>query len=191
VDAVHTRGTAASKQHFRSALNVMRCNDNTLIASARALALPLIAGFLLSAAASAAETATDTSATPPRKTSPYVPGMTSDAKKYYATIWGVDQLRVRLAESNQLVRFDYRVLDATKAAPLNDRASNPLLLDEAAHAVLYVPQMEKVGPLRQSMKPQDGQVYWMVFSNKGEPVKAGHKVSVVIGSFRADGLVVQ
>jgi hypothetical protein len=117
--------------------------------------------------------------------------MTTDAKSYFANTWGVDQLRVRLAESNQLVRFDYHVIDATKAAPLNDRASSPMLLDEAAHAVLYVPQMEKVGPLRQSMKPQAGQVYWMVFSNKGEPVKAGHRVSVVIGSFRADGLVVQ
>ncbi|MEO8306481.1 MAG: hypothetical protein ABI616_00390 [Pseudomonadota bacterium] len=169
-------------------------NSRFLFAAAMARvlspALLLIGSLLLSVAANSAD-ATPTAATSPKKASPYVPGMTTDAKKYYAMTWGVDQLRVRLAESNQLVRFDYRVLDSTKAAPLNDRASNPLLLDEAAHAVLYVPQMEKVGPLRQSMPPKDGQVYWMVFSNKGEPVKAGHKVSVVIGSFRADGLVVQ
>jgi hypothetical protein len=169
----------------------MRGSDRSLIASPMALALLLTASLLLSAAAIATDTTAGTPATPPKKTSPYVPGMTSDAKNYYAATWGVDQLRVRLAESNQLVRFDYRVLDAAKAAPLNDRASNPLLLDEVAHAILYVPEMEKVGPLRQSMKPQNGQVYWMVFSNKGEPVKVGHKVSVVIGSFRADGLVVQ
>jgi hypothetical protein len=30
----------------------------------------------------------------------------------------------------------------------------------------------------------------MVFSNKGNFVKAGHRVSVSIGTFRADGLVV-
>jgi hypothetical protein len=165
--------------------------DRSLLASLEAFALVIAASLVLCATATATDTTSAAPVTAPKKTSPYVPGLTTDAKKYYATIWGVDQLRVRLAESNQLVRFDYRVLDATKAAALNDRASNPLLLDEAAHAVLYVPQMEKVGPLRQSMKPQDGQVYWMVFSNKGEPVKVGHKVSVVIGPFRADGLVVQ
>jgi len=31
----------------------------------------------------------------------------------------------------------------------------------------------------------------MVFSNKGNFVKAGHRVSVVIGSIRFDGLMVQ
>jgi hypothetical protein len=152
-----------------------------------AFALVLACGQMVSTAANAA----DTTVVPTRTTSPYVAGMTNSAKNFYAATWGVDQLSVRLAESNQLVRFDYRVLEATKAAPLNDRASTPLLLDEAAHAVLYVPQMEKVGPLRQAMPPQAGKVYWMVFSNKGEPVKVGHKVSVVIGSFRVDGLVVQ
>jgi hypothetical protein len=168
----------------------MRGSHRLLLAS-RTLAAAFIAGVALCATGSAAEPTAAAAPPPPRKTSPYVPGMTTDAKNHYAATWGVDQLRVRLAESNQLVRFDYHVIDATKAAPLNDSASSPMLLDEAAHAVLYVPQMEKVGPLRQSMKAQDGQVYWMVFSNKGEPVKAGHRVSVVIGAFRADGLIVQ
>ena len=50
--------------------------------------------------------------------------------------------------------------------------------------------MEKVR-LRQSMTPENGKTYWMVFSNKGNHVKAGHQVSVVIGQVRIDGLVVQ
>lgn len=118
-------------------------------------------------------------------------GMPESAKQYYAMLWGIDQMSVRLAESGQLVRFSYRVTDAGKAAPLHDRASSPNLYDERTKAVLEIPVMEKVGPLRQSMPPQNGQSYWMVFSNKGGYVKPGHRVSVMIGPFRVDGLLVQ
>jgi hypothetical protein len=50
--------------------------------------------------------------------------------------------------------------------------------------------MDKIGKLRQSSTPEAGKSYWMAFSNKGRLVKRGHRVSVVIGKFRADGLVV-
>jgi hypothetical protein len=118
-------------------------------------------------------------------------GMPASARQFYATTWGVDELSVKLVESGQLVRFNYRVIDKAKAAPLNSRASSPEMLDEVAHVVLQVPTMEKVGPLRQSMPPEEGMVYWILFSNKGEFVKAGHQVSVLIGSVRIDGLIVQ
>ena len=118
-------------------------------------------------------------------------GMPACARQYYAMTWGVDQLSAQLAESGQLVKFEYRIVDAAKAALLHDRASSPQLLDEQARAVLEVPVMEKVGPLRQSTPPMHGKSYWMAFSNKGNVVKSGHRVSVVIGSFRVDGLLVQ
>lgn len=126
-----------------------------------------------------------------RVTRPPVGGMPASARQYYATLWGVDQLSAKLAESGQLVRFNYRVVDTGKAAPLHDKASSPQLLDEQAHVVLQVPNMEKVGPLRQATAPEAGKSYWMVFSNKGNHVKVGHRVSVVIGPFRVDGLIVQ
>jgi hypothetical protein len=50
--------------------------------------------------------------------------------------------------------------------------------------------MEKIGSLRQGVPPTAGKSYWMAFSNKGRKVKRGDRVSVVIGQFRADGLVV-
>jgi hypothetical protein len=117
--------------------------------------------------------------------------MPPSARQHYALVWGVDQLSAKLVESGQLVRFNYRVIDALKAAPLNNRASSPQMLDQHTHAVLQVPTMEKIGPLRQSMAPENGKSYWMVFSNKGNYVKEGHRVSVVIGRFRVDGLIVQ
>jgi hypothetical protein len=118
-------------------------------------------------------------------------GMPESARQFYSMTYGVDQLWARVAESGQLVRLNYRVLDAAKAAPLNDRASTPYLFDEQAHAVLQVPTMEKVGPLRQAMPPESGKSYWIVFSNKGNLVQPGHRVSVVIGQLRLDGLIVQ
>jgi hypothetical protein len=57
--------------------------------------------------------------------------------------------------------------------------------------VLKIPVMDKVGQLRQSGTPQAGQEYWMVFSNKGNLIKRGDRVNVMIGSFHADGLVVE
>jgi len=53
-----------------------------------------------------------------------------------------------------------------------------------------VPRMEKIGQLRQTGTPEAGKAYWMAFSNKGRPVKKGDRVDVVIGQFRAQGLVV-
>jgi hypothetical protein len=51
--------------------------------------------------------------------------------------------------------------------------------------------MEKVGKLRQSSTPKAGMTYWMAFSNPTLAVKRGHRVDVVIGSFRANNLMVE
>jgi len=64
------------------------------------------------------------------------------------------------------------------------------LIDPKAGVQLVVPSMEKIGQLRQSSTPEVGKSYWMAFSNKGRLVKRGDRVNVVIGKFRADGLVV-
>jgi hypothetical protein len=112
------------------------------------------------------------------------------AGKYYQLVWGVDSLSVKLVESGEVVRFSYRVLDPDRARALNDRNTQPSLIDPRAGVQLVVPAMEKIGPLRQSGKPEAGKSYWMAFSNKGRPVKKGDRVDVVIGPFRAQGLVV-
>ena len=43
------------------------------------------------------------------------------AEMYYAGLWGVSELSVKVAESGELIRFNYRVLDPAKAAALNDK----------------------------------------------------------------------
>jgi hypothetical protein len=115
----------------------------------------------------------------------------ASARQYYAVMWGVDSLAVKSAESGEIIRFSYRVLDAEKAKVLNDKKSEPSLIDPRSGVKLVVPSLEKVGKLRQSATPEAGKMYWMAFSNKGGFVKPGHRVDVVIGQFKAEGLVVQ
>lgn len=137
------------------------------------------------------------SPTPPKKMSVgkpmhYTPSGTSNrAKLYYDLIWGVDSLTVRYAESGEMIRFSYRVLDPAKAAALNDQHNEPSLIDPHARVKLVVPSLEKVGKLRQSSSAQAGKMYWMAFSNKGRLVKPGDRVNVVIGTFQAKGLIVE
>jgi hypothetical protein len=113
------------------------------------------------------------------------------AELYYEGVWGVGELRVKAAESGELIRFNYRVLNPQKAAALNDKKAEPQLFDAQARVKLSVPQMEKIGKLRQSSTPKEGMTYWMAFANPTLAVKRGHRVDVVIGSFRANNLVVE
>ena len=113
------------------------------------------------------------------------------AQRYYEGVWGIDSLTVKYTESGEMIRFSYRILDADKAAALNDKQAEPSLIDPQAGVKLVVPQMEKIGQLRQSSTPMPGKQYWMAFSNTGRRVRPGHLVDVQIGSFHAAGLVVE
>ncbi len=112
------------------------------------------------------------------------------ARLTYQALGGVDNLKVQETASGALLRFSYRVVDANRARALNDKKSTPYLIDEKTGAVLQVPQMPKVGLLRQTADPVNGTEYWIAFSNKGV-VKPGNRVDVVIGNIRFSGLVVQ
>jgi len=112
------------------------------------------------------------------------------AGEHYRLLFGVDDLSVKWAESGEIIRFSYRVLDAQKAKVLNNKRAEPSLIDPRAGVSLVVPSMDQVGQLRQSGEPEAGKSYWIAFSNKGRLVKRGDRVSVVIGAFRAEGLVI-
>jgi hypothetical protein len=117
--------------------------------------------------------------------------VTDKARKYYVGAWGVDKMKVSYASSGNLIRFSYRVSDAELAKPLGNREEQPMLVGLRSRAVLQIPVMDNVGPLRQATVPKLGQEYWMMFSNKGNLVRPGDRVNVIIGQFHADGLVVE
>ena len=131
------------------------------------------------------------SSAPASKYTPLHHTTQGSAERYYRLVWGVDTLTVRSVESGELIRFNYRVVDAAKAKVLSDKKSEPGLIDESAHVRLVVPSLEKVGQLRQSSTPEVGRSYWMAFSNKGGLVKRGDLVNIVIGNFHANGLAVE
>src|ERR1700746_917933 len=70
------------------------------------------------------------------------------AHMYYQGVWGVDSLTVKYTESGEIIRFSYRVLEPEKAAALNDKKSEPSLIDPQAGVKLVIPELEKVGKLR-------------------------------------------
>jgi hypothetical protein len=113
------------------------------------------------------------------------------AEMYYEGVWGIGELRLKAAESGGIIRFNYRVLDPKKAAALNDKNAEPKLYDSQARVQLVIPEFDNVGKLRQSSTPKAGMTYWMGFSNPTRAVKPGHRVDIVIGSFRANSLEVE
>jgi hypothetical protein len=121
----------------------------------------------------------------------YLPNrFAGSAGRYYKAFWGVDSLRVKYTESGELIRFTWRVLDPAKAAILSDKTLLPSLEDPQSGVSLIIPSMENVGMLRQTNTPLAGKSYWMTFSNQGRRVRQGDRVNIVIGHFRADGLMV-
>jgi hypothetical protein len=90
-----------------------------------------------------------------------------------------------------MIDYRYRVLDADKAADLFKRQIKPFLIHQESGKVLAVPETAKLGPLRNSNIPQEGKIYWMFFGNTGNLVEAGDKVTVVIGEFRVENLIVE
>lgn len=141
--------------------------------------------------ASALRTAGPAATPQQRKASMRQVKLTEKAKNYYVAAWGVDKLKVSYTSSGNLIRFSYRVADAERAKRLADKGATPYLLGQRSRALLQVPVMDKVGPLRQSATPLTGKEYWMVFSNKGNLIKPGDRVNVMIGAFRAEGLMVE
>jgi hypothetical protein len=109
---------------------------------------------------------------------------------YYKRNWGVEVIGVHPVSSGYMLAFRYRVLDTKKAKPVNDMKGKAYLIDEATHTRLAVPALENVGELRTGAAPETDRTYFMIFGNPGRLVKAGSRVSVVIGDFHAEDMIV-
>jgi len=140
---------------------------------------PLVLLTLAAVASGASATAVTAEASHPRE------------KTLLKRMWGVEIIGVRESAAGYMLEFRYKVIDAEKAKPLFVRKTKPVLVHDATGARLVVPEPAKTGPLRNSNPPIAGQTYWMFFANPGKFVKAGETVTIEIGEFRADGLVVQ
>lgn len=115
----------------------------------------------------------------------------SQSDRYYASTWGIEQLRLQRTASGALIRFSYRVVDASRAKAVHQKKAEPHLLGLRSHAMLSVPSLENVGQLRQTEAITEGKDYWILFSNKGDLVKVGDRADIIIGDFYANSLTVE
>lgn len=126
------------------------------------------------------------------KCDPECTNSVSASRENLERTWGVRVSSVFLSGGGNMVDFRYRVLDPTKAAVLTKPDSKPLLLDQNTGAKLHVPSTPKVGPLRMTARqPVAGKVYFMLFANTQHHVKAGDRVTITTGDFRAEDLTVE
>jgi len=105
--------------------------------------------------------------------------------------WGVEVMFVRQTAAGYMLEFRYKVLDADKAKALFERQTKPVLTHAESGAKLIVPTPAKTGALRNSNPPKDGNTYWMFFANPGKLVQPGDTVSIEIGDFLLEDLIVK
>ena len=113
--------------------------------------------------------------------------------KELADDWGVELLGMRLTAAGMMLDFRFRVMDADKALPLFDHRIKPHIIAERSNIKLPVPMAAKVGAFRPTNRGKNikaDKTYYMIFGNPDRHVKAGEKVTVVIGDFKVEHLMV-
>jgi hypothetical protein len=113
--------------------------------------------------------------------------------KELADKWGVELLGMRLTTAGYMLDFRFRVMDADKALPLFDHRIKPHIVAERSNIKLPVPMSTKVGAFRPTNRGKNikaDKTYYMIFGNPDRHVKVGEKVTVVIGDFKVEHLMV-
>jgi hypothetical protein len=124
------------------------------------------------------------------------PAAAAPQKKYQALEdqWGVRPASIRLTAKDYFVDFRYLITDPEKSKTVLARSKENqdiYLLAQKTGKKFPVP-VTKVGPLRSNtVSPKKGRQYTILFSNLGKAIKKGDKVSVIIGKFKVQNLVVE
>lgn len=100
--------------------------------------------------------------------------------------------RLSLSASGIMVDMRYRITDLEKAQKVLNRTSKLQMVDQKSGAILPVPDMAKIGKLRQLPKTNEPtRVYWMFFRNTGGVAKKGSKLTLFLGGVNIKDLVVE
>lgn len=106
--------------------------------------------------------------------------------------WGVDNFKVRLTAAGYMLDVRYRVIDKIKAKPLFSRKLRPFAIEEGSGVKYGVPASPKVGFLRQAPQfVKENKEYFLMIANPGNRIKAGDKLTLIIGDFRIEHLTVE
>jgi len=119
--------------------------------------------------------------------------ISAETAKELADNWGVEVLGMRLTAADMMMDFRFRVIDADKALSLFDHRIKPYIIADRSQIKLPVPMAAKVGAFRPTNRGKNitsGRNYYMIFGNPDRHVKQGETVTVVIGDFTIESLVV-
>ena len=104
--------------------------------------------------------------------------------------FGIKIVSLRPTAGGQMLDLRFQVIDPEKAKAVLDKNKKAYLLDGKTGKTLPVP-VTKAGPMRQAtLKPEAGRIYFILFSNPNRIAKEGNSVSLLIGDFRKDDIVV-
>ena len=106
--------------------------------------------------------------------------------------WGIEVVGLYPAVRGRVLDLRYKILDTAKAALLPNEPGGIYLIDEATGLPTKLPNSPKTGSIPQNpQKLEAGRTYSLSFPNQGGRFNSGSKVTLVIGSFRAENLAVQ
>lgn len=105
---------------------------------------------------------------------------------------GIKVERITYAVGGMKLDLRYRITDIEKAKQVFTNKTPLALIDQATGTIMGVPNMPKVGKLRQIPNQNEmWRVYWIMFDNPGALVRRGGKVTLVIGDIKIKDLVVE
>lgn len=108
------------------------------------------------------------------------------------SLTGVEVVAVRLTAAGRMLDFRYRVTDPAKASALLNRKTKAHAIHLSTGETLGVPRVARVGRMKSSaVEGKKDRVYFLFFDARGQQVKSGDRVTVVIGEHRFEDLAVQ
>jgi len=105
--------------------------------------------------------------------------------------WGIEIQSLRISAEGFMLDFRFKVNDPEKAAMLFSREYPPIMQHQRSGAKLAVPTTAKAGPMRSTYPPKKDRVYFMLFGNANQVVQHGDKVTIVVGDFKLEDMVVE
>ena len=105
---------------------------------------------------------------------------------------GIEVVRIKPAANGMMLDLRYRVIDLEEARKLIKQSTPITLIEQASGTILPIPNMAKVGKLRNIPNSDDTKkLYWIFFNNPGGMVKPGNKVTLVIGDVKIKDITVE
>jgi hypothetical protein len=113
---------------------------------------------------------------------PLAPLLASPEAGPAAEVGGLRVASLRLTADGYMLDLRYRVVDAARALPVLRVNREAYLLHQVSAARFLVPDTPKLGALRQRVEhPAADKTYFIFFANPDRYLKAGDKVTLVIG----------